>query len=120
MWIRFVLFFLLLNLTLADHSIDAYGGVANISTSEVAHNNTLAIIAAFNAANMDSNQTNRVVLLPAGNTYYFFAVSIGNLENLRLKVDGIFKGSDNITEWESTSNGIDANLYIQVRFSKQN
>uniref|UniRef100_A0A914DEL7 Uncharacterized protein n=1 Tax=Acrobeloides nanus TaxID=290746 RepID=A0A914DEL7_9BILA len=64
---------------------------------------------------MDSNQTNRVVLLPAGNTYYFFAVSIGNLENLRLKVEGIFKGSDNITEWERTSNGIvqHANLYIQ-------
>lgn len=93
-----------INPSFSDHSIEDYGAVAHDRSNEVGHKNVDAMIAAFNAANNDPDPNNRIVLLPSGKTFYFFNVSITGLLNVKLKIEGVFGCSNNITEWEGFLN----------------
>lgn len=121
MWHTLIFVLPLISYTLCYYSIENYGAVANVDTNKAAYNNTKAIIDALNDANQDSVLENRTVLLPSGNTYYFFLVEVANLENLTIRIEGTFAGSTNLTEWEKIIPGSPgANLYIAVRFFDNN
>jgi hypothetical protein len=74
--------------------------ISNDTTNAVAHQNVLAMLDAFNSANTDPIPANRVVLLPAGKTFYFFNVTVTGVSNVTLRIEGTFAISNNITEWE--------------------
>ena len=79
------------------YSIVEYGGVANVSTNEVALQNSAALLQTIFAAN--SSSTDRVVLIPPNLFFFIFDVSVSNIYNVTIKIEGGLVISNNITEW---------------------
>ena len=99
MWTALILLSLSISPTFSIISIDDFGAVPNDNSTNVALNNRNAIINALKAANASQAQENRTVILPAGKTYYFFNVSIANLYNVTLRIDGTYAVSNDIAMW---------------------
>lgn len=80
-------------------SIDDFGAISNENSIEAAYKNSKAIVDAAKFAN--KNQTDREILIPPGKVFVVFNITLENLFNVTLRIDGILMTSNNIDEWES-------------------
>lgn len=80
-------------------SIEDFGAKPNDVSNAAGYANAAAIVAAAIAAN--NSETDREVLIPFGKLYNVFNIELKDLQNVKLRIDGILMTSNNITEWYS-------------------
>jgi polygalacturonase len=85
----------------AVHSIDDFGAIANVESTDAALANGAAWAAALSAAQADPPGADRTVLVPAGNVYAFLPAQIAvGLANVTVRIDGTLSAyTANLTAW---------------------
>ena len=108
MLLSLVVIISLANSGMAAHSISDFGAVPNDPSNSAAAANSLALQKALVAAN--TSVTDRVALVPAGDSFYYFWVKVNYLVNVTLQIDGTILISNNLTatEWPA-----DASLWFE-------
>mgnify|MGYP002388531429 FL=1 len=89
----------------AQVSIMSFGAVPNDASNAAAAANTQALTSALYQANITSNGSPRVVIVPANMTFVIFNVVVVRLWNVTLQVDGVLAMSNNITAWPTANGG---------------
>jgi polygalacturonase len=79
-----------------------FGAIAGIENWVVAQQNAGALLKALLAAN--ASATDRTIVIPAGRSYYMYAINSTNLSNINIQIDGVLKYSDEISKWPATNN----------------
>jgi hypothetical protein len=83
-------------------SILSFGAVANSASNAASQINAAALTKAMYAVNSDP--TDRVVIIPAGLRFTFFNVTLSKLTNVVLRVDGTMAINNNISAWPQLNN----------------
>lgn len=96
-------FCLFTNLAKGVHDIRDYGAVPDLTDTASAFKNGDAIAAAINAAN--ATASDREVLVPANYTFTFMPVTVADLVNLTITVDGTLLASKHHLDYPLSSNG---------------
>ena len=83
-------------------TIDDFSSVKDVDSWEAASQNTNAMMNSIIAAN--SSSTDRVVLIPAGSTYYMTQVKVEYLKDVTIQIDGTIRFSNEMDKYEDTQN----------------
>lgn len=88
------------SLASASRSILDYGAIPNLTDTDTAYANTYAFNKAIEAANAGTSG-DRVVLVPANNTFTLMPVHVSHLYNFKLTIDGTILASEDYVNWEN-------------------
>jgi polygalacturonase len=83
-------------------TIDDFNSMKDVDTWEAASQNTQAMMNAITAAN--SSSTDKVVLIPAGSTYYMTQVKVEYLKDVTFQIDGTIRFSNEMDKYGDTQN----------------
>lgn len=98
---RIIIFMLLIAFGHAV-SIAETGGVADDDSDAASRANSVALAKAFSFANY--SETDRVVVIPSGYSWSFYAVELEALHGIAWRVDGRALINSNISSWPERNN----------------
>lgn len=105
------LFSALAHVSSCYHSIADYGAIPNNPSESAAVSNSHALQKVLVAAN--TSTTDRTVLIPRGQSYYYFWVRVDNLVNVTIQVDGILLVSNNVSSVQWPKDNDYASLWFR-------